>query len=200
MFKSCSNSQLLRRVLWISAEQTIGASLKHKNTQPLYMFNRVRVLHLNRLKERTWLHSFGTDKNTFFSDLDYKADIGQHFHKSEKSARGRHRHKIIKTNLKTLVSPLLMRSQGSQRCQKMAQDPLNMPVEVWCAKIAPKLKNIWKSLRKQGFFDMFFFNFDGFWSLCLLGAILAQKENNFICRKKNVIFWHPWDPWGRVNS
>ena len=58
MFQTCSNSQLLRRVLWISAEQTIGASLKHKNTQPLYMFNRVRVLHLNRLKERTWLHSF----------------------------------------------------------------------------------------------------------------------------------------------
>ena len=64
MFQTCSNSQLLRRVLWISAEQTIGASLKHKNTQPLYMFNRVRVLHLNRLKERTWLHSFapGSDR------------------------------------------------------------------------------------------------------------------------------------------
>ena len=59
MFQTCSNSQLLRRVLWISAEQTIGASLKHKNTQPLYIFSRVRVLHLNRLKERTWLHSFG---------------------------------------------------------------------------------------------------------------------------------------------
>jgi hypothetical protein len=26
--------------------------------------------------------------------------------------------------------------------------PLNMPFEVWCAKIAPKLKNIQKSLRK----------------------------------------------------
>ena len=59
MFKTCSNSQLLRRVLWISAEQPIGASLKHKNTQPLYIFNRVRVLNLNRLKERTWFHSFG---------------------------------------------------------------------------------------------------------------------------------------------
>ena len=58
MFKTCSNSQLLRRVLWISAEKTIGASFKHKNTQPLFIFNRVRVLHLNRLKERTWLHSF----------------------------------------------------------------------------------------------------------------------------------------------
>ena len=58
MFQTSDNSQLLRRVLWISAEQTIGASFKHKNTQPLYIFNRVRVLHLNRLKERTWLHSF----------------------------------------------------------------------------------------------------------------------------------------------
>ena len=40
MFQTCSNSQLLRRVLWISAEQPIGASLKHKNTQPLYIVNR----------------------------------------------------------------------------------------------------------------------------------------------------------------
>ena len=72
--------------------------------------------------------AISTDKNTFFNDLDYKADIGQHFHKSEKSARRRHRHKIIKTNLKTLVSPLLTRPQGSQGCQKMGQDPLNMPV------------------------------------------------------------------------
>ena len=58
MFQTWNNIQLLRRVLWISAELTIVSSLKHKNTQPLYIFNRVRVLHLNRLKERTWLHSF----------------------------------------------------------------------------------------------------------------------------------------------
>ena len=71
-------------------------------------------------------------------------------------SRRRHRHKIIKTNVKTLVSPLLIRPKGSQGCQKMRQDPLNMPVEVWRAKIAPKLKNIRKCLRKQGFFDIFF--------------------------------------------
>ena len=65
MFQTCSNSQLMRRVLWISAEQAIGASLKHKNTQPLYMFNRVRVPHLNSLKERTWLHSFVYFSPTF---------------------------------------------------------------------------------------------------------------------------------------
>ena len=144
--------------------------------------------------------AISTDKNTFFNDLDYKADIGQHFHKSEKSARWRHRHKIIKTNLKTHISLLLTRPQGSHGCQNMRQDPLNMPVEVWRAKIAPKLKNIRKCLRKQGFFDIFSSILMVFLSLCLLGAILAQKENTFICEKKNVIFRHPWDPWGRINS
>ena len=96
-----------------------------------------------------------SDKTTLFKDLNYKADTGQHFHKSEKSARWRHRHKIIKTNLKTHISLLLTRPQGSHGCQNMRQDPLNMPVEVWCAKIAPKLKNIWKYLRKQGFLTFF---------------------------------------------
>ena len=32
--------------------------------------------------------------------------------------------------------------QRSQGYQKMRQDPLNMLFEVWCANIAPKLKNI----------------------------------------------------------
>ena len=80
-----------------------------------------------------------TDKTTVFMDLDYKADIGQHFNKSEKSARWRHRHKKIKTNLKTHISPVLTRPQGSQGCQKMRQDSLNMPFEVYCANIALRL-------------------------------------------------------------
>jgi len=128
------------------------------------------------------------NKTTIFNDLDYKAGIGQHFHKSEKSARWCHRHKIIKTNLKTHISPLLMRPQGSQGCQKIRQDPLKMPLEVWCAKIIPKLKNIQKYLRKQAFFDIFSSTLMVFLSLCLLGAILAQNENSFICEKKNLNF------------
>ena len=40
MFQTCSNSQLLRRVLWINAELTIVLSLKRKNTQPIYIFNK----------------------------------------------------------------------------------------------------------------------------------------------------------------
>ena len=42
MFQTWDHSQLLRRVLWISVELTIVSSLKHKNMQPLYIFNSVR--------------------------------------------------------------------------------------------------------------------------------------------------------------
>ena len=75
-----------------------------------------------------------------------------------------------------------------------------MKVFSFCAKIAPnrhklknpsKLKNIQKCLRKQGFFDIFSSILMVFLSLCLLGAILAQKENAFICEKKDVIFRYP---------
>ena len=40
MIQTSDNSQLLRRVLWVSAELTIVWSLKHKNTQPSYIFNK----------------------------------------------------------------------------------------------------------------------------------------------------------------
>ena len=46
--------------------------------------------------------------------------------------------KFFKTNTKTLISSIWMRPQGPHGCQKMRQDSLNMPFEVWCAKIAPK--------------------------------------------------------------
>ena len=82
------------------------------------------------------------DKNTFLMTLIIKLTLGNIFIKVKKSARGRHRHQIIKTNLKTHISLLLTRPQGSQGCQKMRQDPLNMSVEVLCAKIAPKVNNI----------------------------------------------------------
>ena len=40
MFQTSDNSQLLRRVLWINSEMTIVWSLKHRNTQPSYIFIR----------------------------------------------------------------------------------------------------------------------------------------------------------------
>ena len=48
--------------------------------------------------------------------------------------------------------------QGSLGCQKMRQGPLNTPFEVWCANVAPKLKNI-----QNAYITFYiFFNFDNF--------------------------------------
>ena len=40
MFQTCSNSLLCTDLQYSSQQLTIGASLKHKNTQHLYIFNR----------------------------------------------------------------------------------------------------------------------------------------------------------------
>ena len=128
-----------------------------------------------------------------------KGDFRLYFVLVEKSCRGRHHSEILKTNTKTLIYSIWIRPQGSLGCQKVRQGPLNTLFEVWCANIAPKMKKIWNTLRKQGFFLHFFSILMVFQSLCLFGAILAQKLNSFICEKKSLIFWHPWDPWEHVH-
>ena len=85
-----------------------------------------------------------------------KGDFRLYFELVEKSCRGRHHSEISKTNTKTLIYSIWIRPQGSLGCQKMRQGPLNTPFEVWRANIASKLKNIQNTLRKQGFFDIFF--------------------------------------------
>ena len=54
---------------------------------------------------------FSTEKNTFFDDLDFKSDIGQHFNKSEKSARVA---PVTVYIFQMQITPLLWRPQGPQ--------------------------------------------------------------------------------------
>ena len=83
-----------------------------------------------------------SDIVTFFHVKSIKVTSVFNLRRKKKSARWPCHAEKSKTNLNTLVSPLWMCSQGSQGCQKMRQDPLNMPHEVWRANIALKLKNI----------------------------------------------------------
>ena len=61
-----------------------------------------------------------------------------------------------------------IRPQRSQGCQKMRQDPLNMPFEVWCANIAPeryklrKTVKIGKKCQKTSVF-IDFIKYSSFW-------------------------------------
>ena len=75
-----------------------------------------------------------------------------------------------------------------------------MKVFSFCAKITPKRHKLKKTIRieekmskKPCFLRHFriFFNF---------GAILARQTSTGMFSGSWRIFWHPWDPWGRVNS
>ena len=153
---------------------TFQTTTKYNNINHVYKTSDV-TCESNILFVKNWF----LNKNILTIDHSHSADPHV-FARNGKRIFFGCKHTVAVWTEKQFI-PLLTCPQGSQGCQKMCQDPLNMPVEVWCAKIAPKLKNIWKGLRKQNFFDIFFFNFEDLWSLCLFGAILAQNLNSFIC-------------------
>ena len=63
------------------------------------------------------------------------------------------------------ITPLFRRPQGSHGCQEKRNHPLNLNLVVWCAKIGPKSKKLWKPIIFWHLFDQFwgFLNFLGFW-------------------------------------
>ena len=96
--------------------------------------------------------------------------------------------------------PLLTCPKGSQGCQKMHQHPLNSNLEVWYTKIQPKFNNHqktcqnWKiSIKKPCLLAVF-------WRLFNFGSILEHQSSKFKFSGCCCIFWHPLDPWWRVNS
>ena len=77
---------------------------------------------------------------------------------------------------------------------------LQMKVFSFCAKIALKLYKLQKTVKieekssKKPCFHRHF------WIFFNLGAILAHKTSYGMFSGSWPIFWHPWDPLGRVNS
>ena len=89
--------------------------------------------------------------------------------------------------------------QGPQGCQKVHKNMLQITLLSSCANIAPKRHKLWKIVKiekkcqkKPVFLEYFqiFFN---------LGAIFAHQTSNGMFSGPRRIFWHPWDPWGRIH-
>ena len=69
----------------------------------------------------------------------------------KKIARWRRCWNIWHLSLKTKISPLVVRYQESNGCQKNWQDLRNSDLEVYCANIQPKLKKLRSSTKNQSF-------------------------------------------------
>ena len=66
-----------------------------------------------------------------------------------------------------------------------------MPFEVWCANIAPKLKNIQNTQRKQVFFD----SFVSILIIVPFGGNISAKTKRFFVKRKSD-FLTPQGPLG----
>ena len=122
------------------------------------------------------LVAIDTEKNTISSTKFIKLTLEIILMELKNSARRRHRSKIFKTNLKTLISPLLNRPQGCQGCQNDREDPRINPTVRFCANIQSRLKKIRKIIKKQYFFHDFLHIFEVFRNFFNFGSILAQKR------------------------
>ena len=104
-----------------------------------YFFSYLLTCEVD-LFENSAIEAIKSEIVTYFHVKSIKVTSGFNLRRKKKSARWRCHAEKSKTNLKTLVTPLWMRPQGSQGYQQMRQDPLNMPHEVWRANIAFKLQ------------------------------------------------------------
>ena len=108
-----------------------------------YFFSHLLTCEVD-LFENSAIVAIKSDIVTFIHVQSIEVTSGFNLRRKKKSARWLcHAEKSI-TNLKTLVSPLLTRPQGSQGCQKITFFFLQMKLLSFCAKIASKRHKLQK--------------------------------------------------------
>jgi hypothetical protein len=117
--------------------------------------------------QMTTLTAFITLKTVFFIYIFYfsvwQSHLATFFHYSQIEAKCHlYWFDIVKMTISLFkatmaeISLLLARPQGCQGCRNMQKNPLNNILMVWSANIEPKLRNIWKTVRKHVFLMIFF--------------------------------------------
>ena len=101
---------------------------------------------------------------------------------------------------KFFFNPLLTHPQGCQWCPKIRTMKLKSTLVSLSAKIQPKLKKLWKTVKIEQILSKKPCFLKVFWILVNLGWILALQLTKVVFSVVFPIFWHPWHPWGRVNS
>ena len=92
---------------------------------------------------------------------------------------------------KICFTPLLTRTQGCQGCQKIQTTKL-MSLVSWSAKIQPKLKKLWKTVK----IELKWSKKPCFLHFIELGLNLSTSTYQSGLQFGLPDFWHHWRPWG----
>ena len=85
----------------------------------------------------------------FLVSKTVRGDIRIYFKSYEQICRWRHCWIIWHLIVKTKISPLVVRYQWSNGCQKNRQNLTNLDMEVYCANVQLNLTKLWNSTKNQ---------------------------------------------------
>ena len=141
-----------------------------------------------------------SDNVTFYACKIIKVTSGFNLKKTNFFARWRQHPQNSWNIFQIQITPLFRHPQGPQGCLEKRNHPLSLNLVVWCAKIGPKTKKLWKTVEKPAFLTLFFVNSEVFQTFLVLGPILAHQTTKFELSGWFCFSRHPWEPWGRLNS
>ena len=117
-----------------------------------------------------------SDNITFYACKIIKGTSGFNLKKTNFFARWR-QHPKNSWNIQ--ITPLLWCPQEPQGCLEKQNYPLSLNLIVWCNKIGPKTKKLWKTVKKPSFFDVFLVISEVFRTFLVFGWILAHQTTKF---------------------
>ena len=120
-----------------------------------------------------------SDNVTFYPCKIIKVTSGFNLKKTNFFARWRQHPQNSWNIFQIQITPLFRRPQGPQGCLEKWNYPLSSNLEVWCAKIGPKTKKLWKTVEKPWFLTLFFVNSEVFRTFLVLSPILAHQTTKF---------------------
>ena len=103
-----------------------------------------------------------SDNVTFYACKIIKVTSGFNLKKTNFFARWRQHPQKSLNIFQIQITPVFRRLHRLQGCLEKRNHPLSLNLVVWCAKIGPKTKKLWKTVKKPSFLTCFFVNSEVF--------------------------------------
>ena len=120
-----------------------------------------------------------SDNVTFYACKIIKVTSGFNFKKTNFFARWRQHPQNSWNIFQIQITQLFRRLQGPHGCLEKRNHPLSWNLVVWCAKIGPKTKKVWKTSELTKKMSKMMVFRQVFWSFLVLSLILAHQTTKF---------------------